>query len=613
MCETDVHGKGRPPPLPRKKGNGPADSAVAFEGTDIQALLDRCDSIQGKWDEDGLGESDRKGPGMICKTSSHGRSKASRSKEDIKEASDSIVPGSRHPVNRSHIGLDSDSIAATATDTGISEVAAGSSLTEDGSPGFADAITAKRTDDDLVVVDLVTEEGREMEEALLELKVALAHAKTIMEEGEDKTVAQCTPGPGTVASPPRPDPEKCSIDAQRQKFQAKLRELTYGMNFEATTSTHELSDRALLDAARQSLLQDNMPGKELVAGSVARSEGCSSDPRSEESKSSRSGITLGRSSGKAQLPRTPSLDSGLRSRPSTSERISRPGTGSCRASVDSLSITSASGMSRPESGQSCGSSKFLGSSSKTPTVDHVADLHRRFGVSNAQARAEKHRQLEKDKRKAQEKEAILKVVKREVDDFKGEELQKKSAQNVAAKRKEDRTAQVIDEEERELQEARRIIQSELAAAQQETSERRVQSEKARQASVVNEVLSSVKDAQRKRHEVSMQKVAKLQQRCETQDWEDCRPQNSTRRDRSRPKGSYANMATHQAPQEAGTMGNHAQECGRSPTGLSKLPRLHASRSAPPEVLKKQVSEGVPLSLPQIPRTRSWLGAAASSQ
>lgn len=544
MCEMDTNGKGRPPPLPRKKCSGPEDSAVAFEGTDIQALLDQCDSVQGKWDEDG--------------TSGIGRK----------------VQHSR-PRNTS---------TSTST-TRLSEALA------------ADSVRAKSMDDDLVVVDLVTEEGKEMEDALLEMKAALAQAKGIVED-EDDIAAQSAPGPVAASSLSHPLPDQRSVDAQRQKFQSKLRELTLSSGF-GLDATRELSDRALLDAARQSLLQDDMPIRDPVAvnGSASSS-----------SNGGRSGNMLCRSSGKAQLPRNPSLDSVLRSCPGTSQQISRPGSG--RASVSSLSVGSAS---RPESGRSHASSASLESTSKTPTASKLAALHRRFGESNAQARVEKYQQLQKEKREVREKAAMLKEEQRKADKCKGEELQKKSAQNVAARCKVDRDTRAIDEEEQELEEARRIIQTELIAAQRETSEKRVRSEKARQAAVLNEVLSSVKDAQRIRQEVSMQKACKLQQRCETQDWEDCRPQNSNRRDRSRPKGSYGGMATHKVPQEAAAMGKHAEECSRSPTDLTKLPRLHVSRSAPAELLKKPLGEGNSLSLPQIPKTRSWLGAAASSQ
>merc|ERR1711904_316918 len=107
-------------------------------------------------------------------------------------------------------------------------------------------------------------------------------------------------------------------------------------------------------------------------------------------------------------------------------------------------------------------------------------------------------------------------------------------------------------------------------------------------------------------EETSQKAYKLQQRRANQEWEDCGPQISTRREQSQSKGSSGSKAICGHPHGEGTsgstgsktsgiLGNKAtlkapQDHSRSASGIAKLPRLHASRSAPPAPAKQSGGE-----------------------
>jgi len=487
MCAGDLKGRKRPPALPKRTCGARESSVAAFEGTDIQALLDRCDHVQEQWDPDTHSVS--------RKTVPRGTASASASK-------------------------------SSSCSTHVNSVATSSRL-----PETCNA-KAESTDDDLVVVDLVTDEGKEWEEALLEMRRALDQVKAVSTEEDESHVTEQIASPPVAASRPpchAATPERaCMIDTQRERFQRKLRELASGSNDNAC----ELTDGDLLEAARKRLLQEEETdvapiNSELGVGGTRK--------------------TLRRGSSETQLARTPSLDSAFESCPSTSEQgviSNRPVSG--RASVGSLSLASAdghsaaalcgSGHSRPHSTSSRTSSLSIESSTKTSKAEHVAALHQCSRECNSQAPVAKCRQLQGQKK-----------------------------------------------------EARRV-------------------------SVADEVSSGVKDAQRTRQEESSQKGYKWQQRRANQECEDCEPQVSARKEQSqsggKALGKHPNAEGISGSKTTGTFGSKAicktpQDQSRSASGVAKLPRLHASRSAPGLLHQSPGSDGANFSLPQVPRTRSW--------
>eukprot|EP00746_Dinoflagellata_sp_MGD_P111804 gnl/MRDRNA2_/MRDRNA2_48595_c0_seq1.p1 gnl/MRDRNA2_/MRDRNA2_48595_c0~~gnl/MRDRNA2_/MRDRNA2_48595_c0_seq1.p1 ORF type:complete len:536 (-),score=110.78 gnl/MRDRNA2_/MRDRNA2_48595_c0_seq1:313-1920(-) len=535
MCASDSRGTKRPPALPKRASNLHTGTAAALEGDDIQALLDRCDHIQEQWDHEK--SINRKAPAH----------KSSRNSGDGGTGTNVI-----------------DSTAASLSDkTGDVEVTIGS------------------IDNDLLVVDLVTEEGKEWEDALLEMRRALDEAKalSVQEAQSTSEVSQQFTSCSSVSvyEPNHTSGDSPTLDSHRQKFQTKLRELALGSNDDKC----ELSGKELLEAARLCILQDELPIKETT----------------------RSTNTLRRSSSEVQLTRTPSLDNAPGSQPSTSRC---PFSG--RASATSLSVESVNGYptaavcssrpSRPQSSSSRTSSVPLECSTKTPKSQRNAALHQRLGQSNALENVEKQTGLPDQQRAAEEKDALQKKLRHQQSSQKGDELQRRAAHNVTARCKAERASRAMEDDEREAQQAKRIIQSDMCKAQREASEKRVQSEKAQRASALQEVMSTVKDAQRKRQEESFQKATKLQQRCATQEWEDCAPQVSARRQR----GSRSVCGP--------ALSTSSQDHSRSAPDLGKLPRLHASRSPPPAPAKQAGGEGASVSLPQIPRTRSWIVGAS---
>lgn len=190
MSEAHAQRRSQSLALPPKTRNGPTRSPPAFEGTDIQALLDRCDSIQGQWHQD-------------------------RDTVIAEELPRSAAPPTIHK------SLHGRRICIEGTSNKISKDSAKGTFNN----GTSDAVGLKSMDDDLFIVDLVTEEGKEMEEALHEMRTALAEAKALRtQEDVDKTAAAPDRFPMAVASQPCANPlsEQSPIfDVQRQKFQAK--------------------------------------------------------------------------------------------------------------------------------------------------------------------------------------------------------------------------------------------------------------------------------------------------------------------------------------------------------------------------------------------------------
>lgn len=534
MSEAYAQRRSQSLALPPKTCNGPTRSPPAFEGTDIQALLDHCDSIQGQWHQDRdtviAEELPRSAAPPTIHKSSHGRR--------------ICIEGTSNKISK-------DSAKGTFNN------------------GTRDVVGLKNMDDDLFIVDFVTEEGKEMEEALHEMRTALAEAKALRtQEDADKTAAPPDRFPMAVASQScaNPLPEQSPIfDVQRQKFQAKLREL-------ALDSIHdhecELSDRALLEMACGRLLEDKVPNPRHAVGGAPRSFG--NDIERNGNRLMRSGTMLSRNSAETQLLSSSSFGSIPGSHPDSSGQTFRSShhpshrDGASSFSVESASRSIASddpaiackGSQQASSitHESCENCPNIDSlDSFTKTEEHLIACH--FDESSSQMHVKKKTEFQKGNSETQEKEAIT--------------------------------------------------ESDLGMAQRVASHTRIHSEKLYGASAVIDKSSSVKGTRHRQQQESSNKVYKPE-KSEIQELRDCACW-----ERTQSTSVYRTTATKSVSLNAATASQKScKDCNGSGAGLTKLPRLHTSKSSPALPVKQQVGEGH-LRLPQITRTRSWLGLGDS--